>query len=100
MQTFVLVFIVLSTLASTFLLYYLARRWALAGRMEGFEGELPEDEGSAEKDPNVLLSLVARLKRMSGFLVSSANWKDRIEMVNMNPMDRARRHIKSNTKAE
>jgi hypothetical protein len=68
--------------------------------MEGFEGELPDDEGAAEKDPNVLLSLVARLKRMSGFLVSSANWKDRIEMVNMNPMDLARRHIKSNTKAE
>ena len=101
MKTILLVAVVLSTLISTLVLYYLARRWVLAGRMEGFEGELPEKEGSDEtEDTNVLLSLVSQLKRMGGFLTTASNWTERIQMTNMSPMELARRHIKSNAKAE
>lgn len=97
MRTFLLTAVVLSTLVSTVVVYYILKHWFV--RMEGFEGELPEKEDAA-KEPNVLLSLVSRLKRISGFLTTSSNWTERIQMSNMSPMELARRHIKSNAKEE
>ena len=102
MKTTLLIGVVVSTLISTIIILYFVRRWVASRPVEGFAED--DDEGNdtpnEESNPNVLISLVGRLKRMSGFLVTSSNWVDRIQMAGLSPVELARRHIKSNTQTE
>ena len=83
--------IVISTLVSTLILYYIVKHWIL-----------PKIEGFRDKDTqaNPLLNVISKMKRMTKYLVSPATWIERIEMINMSPAELARRHLKSIAKTE
>jgi len=104
MKTVLLIGVVVSTLISTILVIYLVRRWIASRPVEGFteddDNDDNDDTPDEESNPNVLISLVGRLKRMSGFLMNGSNWVDRIQMAGLSPVELARRHIKSNTQTE
>ena len=100
MKTALLIGVVVSTLISTIIILYFVRRWVASRPVEGFAEDEDDDSPDQESNPNVLISLVGRLKRMSGFLMTSSNWVDRIQMAGLSPVELARRHIKSNTQTE
>jgi len=66
---------------------------------EGEEDEEGEDEGgkeskeSKETAGNALVSIVAKLKIMSGYLTDPNMWSERMEMFQMDPMALARREL-------
>jgi len=64
--------------------------------VEGFEGGSNVRqtlEKAKAQSGNALLALMGKLKRMNGFLANPKNWKERIEMFSMTPMDLARKHL-------
>jgi hypothetical protein len=88
--------IVISTLLSTFILYYIVTYWILP-KIEGFK----QDEKKPDSQiGNPLLNLISKMKRMTSYLISPSMWIERIEMVNMSPAELARRHLKSIAKTE
>ena len=92
MNNFFYVGIVISTLLSTLIIYYIVKRWVLP-KIEGFKQ-------TEDKQENPLLNLISKMKRMTNHLVSPSTWIERIEMVNMSPAELARRHLKSIAKTE
>jgi len=65
---------------------------------EGFANKSVQKE--EKEEPNVLLSLMGNLKRMSGYIVNPTTWSDRFEIMNMTPTELARRYIKSQSNVE
>lgn len=96
MNTLFFLGIVISTLVSTLIIYYITFYW-LIPKIEGFK----QDEKKPDSQVgNPLLNLISKMKRMTSYLISPSMWIERIEMVNMSPADLARRHLKSIAKTE
>jgi hypothetical protein len=81
--------VILAIFLSAFIVYLYYRHSACGWcGAEGFQAK-----PTAKPTPNPLAELVKKLTSMSKYLSDTAMWKERITMVNMTPIELARRHL-------
>ena len=97
-EKFALGFLMFSMLL-TIVFYVAWIRWGICPvgkqqqHVEGFAASKAAQEPQTEVN-NALLAVMAKLKKMTGYLMDPALWKERIAMAKMTPMELARLQLR------